>query len=62
MKEKNSAKNTCNSRGWVQRKGEKEGGGEAKNKTGDEERKWKEMAAKTVMRHYNRSGADETRN
>lgn len=35
------------------------GGGEAKNKTGDEERKWKEMSAKIVMRHYNHTGLDE---
>lgn len=35
------------------------GGSEAKNKTGDEERKWKEMSAKIVMRHHNHTGWDE---
>lgn len=34
-------------------------GCQAKNKTGDEERKWKEMSAKIVMRRHNHTGWDE---
>lgn len=36
-------------------------GSEDKNKTGDEERKSKEISAKIVMRHYNCTGSDEKR-